>query len=117
MCLGWGTGLALGVWVSLGVSQAHVNPAVTLAQAVFRGFPWRKVPEYMFAQLLGAWFASIIIYANYIDAIDLVEGGRNIRTVPGTAAFFGTYAAGYVTSATAFFDEVMAGSISFHPVY
>ena len=60
--------------------------------ATFRGFPWRKVPVYIFSQLMGALVGSLIVYANYINAIDVVEGGRHIRTVPGTANLFSTYA-------------------------
>jgi len=43
---GWGVGVALAVWVAGGVSGAHLNPAVTLAHALRRGFPWRKVAPY-----------------------------------------------------------------------
>ena len=85
-------GTALGVWFSGGVSGGHINPAVTIAMATFRDFPWRKVPAYIFAQVMGGLCGAGIIYANYIHAIDLVEGGRNIRTVPGTASLFSTYA-------------------------
>ena len=65
---------------------------VTLAMAVFRRFPWKKVPVYMFAQLMGALCGAAIVYANYFHAIDIYEGGRGIRTVPGTAGLFATYA-------------------------
>ncbi len=60
--------------------------------ATFRDFPWRKVPGYIFAQVMGGVCGAGIIYANYIHAIDVVEGGRHIRTVPGTANLFSTYA-------------------------
>jgi aquaglyceroporin related protein, other eukaryote len=50
---GWAIGTAMGVWVSGGISGGHINPAVTLALAAWRGFPWRKVPGYIFAQLMG----------------------------------------------------------------
>ena len=86
------TGTALGVWVSGGISGGHINPAVTIAMATFRDFPWRKVPAYIFAQLMGGLCGAGIIYANYIHAIDIWEGGRGIRTVPGTAGLFSTYA-------------------------
>ena len=62
--------------------------------ATFRDFPWRKVPAYIFGQVMGGVCGAGIVYANYIHAIDLVEGGRHIRTVPGTAALFSTYAVG-----------------------
>lgn len=44
-------------------------------------------------------------------AIDLFEGGKGVRTVPGTAALFSTYAADYMTSVSCFFDEVRCSSI------
>ena len=90
---GFAVGLALGSWVTRGISRGHINPAVTIAMATFqRDFPWRKVPIYIFAQVMGGLCGAGIVYANYIYAIDLVEGGRHIRTVPGTASLFATYA-------------------------
>lgn len=79
---GWGLGVMLGVYTG-GISGAHLNPAVTFANCLFRKFPWRKFPIYMLAQVLGAMVASAVVYANYKSAIDVFEGGPNIRTVPG----------------------------------
>lgn len=43
------------------VSGAHLNPAVTLAFAVRGNFPWRRVPGYVFAQLIGSIAASFFL--------------------------------------------------------
>src|ERR671937_873937 len=78
---GWGFAVAFAVWVAGGISGAHINPAVTLAFAVRRGFPWRKVGPYMGAQLVGAFVAAALVYSVYswaIDAFNAKAGhGRN----------------------------------------
>lgn len=43
------------------VSGAHFNPAVTLAFAVTRHFPWRDVPSYLAGQLLGAIAGALVL--------------------------------------------------------
>lgn len=45
------------------ISGAHFNPAVTLAFAVRRDFPWRMVPGYLVAQLAGAFLAALAVLA------------------------------------------------------
>ena len=106
----------MGVWVSGGVSGGHINPAVTIAMATFRDFPWRKVPVYIFAQVMGGLCGAAIIYADYIHAIDLVEGGRHIRTVPGTAALFSTYAVSGVQSAVPIYMVLTDAAASLHDI-
>src|SRR5437667_10123783 len=44
--LGWGFAVAMAIWVAGGVSGAQINPAVTVALAVRRKFPWKCVGPY-----------------------------------------------------------------------
>ncbi|KAG8914117.1 hypothetical protein FRC00_000840 [Tulasnella sp. 408] len=105
--VGWGVGIALGVWVSGNVSGGHINPAVTLTQAVYRRFPWKKVPIYWAAQLFGAFIGSLLTYALYRNALDQFEG-VGVRTVSRTAGLFGTFPLDYVPDVVAFFTEFLA---------
>src|SRR6266511_5022335 len=52
----WGFGVALAIYCSAAASGAHLNPAVSLAFALWRpsGFPWRRLLPYWLAQLVGA---------------------------------------------------------------
>src|SRR3954453_3819758 len=45
------------------VSGAHLNPAVSLAFAARRDFPWRRVPGYIAAQIVGATLACLFLLA------------------------------------------------------
>jgi len=63
---------------------------VTLSFAIWREFPWKKVPGYILSQVLGALVGAAIIYGNYVHAIDVYEGGHGIRTMK-TAGAFGTF--------------------------
>lgn len=56
------------------------SSAVTISLATFRGFPWRKVPFYVLAQILGACFGSCLIQGNYHALLNQYEGGYNLRT-------------------------------------
>ncbi|MBW3583291.1 MAG: aquaporin [Euryarchaeota archaeon] len=56
--LAFGLAVGLGVLAFAPVSQAHFNPAVTLAFASGGHFPWRAVPTYLAAQALGGIVAA-----------------------------------------------------------
>ncbi|KAJ7134848.1 aquaporin-like protein [Mycena epipterygia] len=107
---GWAIGTAMGVWVSGGISGGHINPAVTIALATWRGFPWKKVPGYIAAQTLGGLVGAALVYANYYHAISIFEGGDDVRTL-STASLFSTYALSYMTSVSAFFSEFLATAV------
>ncbi|KAF8964774.1 putative aquaporin 6 [Flammula alnicola] len=107
---GWAIGLAMGAWISGGISGGHLNPAVTMAMATWRGFPWRKVPSYIFAQVLGGLFGAGLVYGNYSQAIDIFEGGHGMRT-RATGGLFATYALDYMSNISCFFVEFLGTAI------
>jgi aquaporin Z len=45
------------------ISGAHLNPAVSVAFALRRDFPWRRVPAYVVVQLAGATLAALFLHA------------------------------------------------------
>ncbi|KAF8262277.1 aquaporin [Lactarius quietus] len=116
LAIGWACGVGLGAWVSGGISGGHVNPVITVCCAVFRGFPWRKVPGYVLGQLIGAWLGAIVVFGNYYHAIDLVEGAKGRRTLT-TGSLFGTFALDYMTAANSFFDEFIGAFILLFVVF
>ena len=88
----WGLGVTMGVYVAARISGAHLNPAVTVALAVFRGFAWSKVLPYAAAQTLGAFVAALIVRWNYSEVLAAVDPGHTIKsqgvfsTLPGNGA-------------------------------
>ena len=76
----WGLGVTLGIYTAGRMTGAHLNPAVTIAMAVFRGFSWRKVLPYSVAQTLGAFVAALLVRWNYNDALHKVDPGLTIKT-------------------------------------
>ena len=90
--IAWGLAVTMGCYVSAGVTGAHLNPAVTLALAVHRRFPWNKTAPYVVAQLLGAFVASCVVYLTYREALTAFDGGlRQVGGAHGTAGIWATY--------------------------
>ncbi len=89
----WGFGVMLGVYVAARVSGAHLNPAVTLSLAVFRGFSWAKVLPYALAQTAGAFVAALLVRWNYTELLAKADPGHTIKTqfifstLPGNGTF------------------------------
>jgi aquaporin Z len=56
--------MVMGIILFMGkVSGAHLNPAVSIAFALRRDFPWRRVPGYIVVQLIGATLAAVVLHA------------------------------------------------------
>ena len=78
------------------VSGAHINPAITIALALYRKFPWREVPVYIAAQISGGIVGSFVLYFLYRGPITAFERTNGIvRGEPGseiTAMIFACFA-------------------------
>ncbi|OMJ18324.1 Aquaporin-7 [Smittium culicis] len=110
--LGWGFGLAMALYISMGNSGGHLNPAVTIAAAVYGKFPWKKVPGYIFSQVLGAFMGAAFTYAVYRSRFTPFDGG--VRTVTGntaTGGIFCTYPDPNNTRWDSFFTEMLLTAI------
>lgn len=93
----WGFGVALAIYVSAAISGAHLNPAVSLAFAVFRrsDFPISRLLPYWCAQLLGAILAGLAVLWAFGNAISHFETTNGVtRGEPDSvrsAMAFGEY--------------------------
>jgi aquaporin-10 len=110
--LAWGLAVTLGIYVSAGVSGAHLNPAVTLALAALRDFPWRKVPAYVAAQTAGAFCGAALTFVTYREAFDHFDGGaRQVTGELATAGIFATYPQPFLSVGGGFVDQVVGTAL------
>ena len=93
----WGFGVTLAIYVSAGLSGAHLNPAVSLSMALLRpaDFPARRLLPYVGAQLAGAVLAGGTVAVLFGPLLRRFEAAREIaRGAPGSelsAMVFGEY--------------------------
>ncbi|GLT19844.1 aquaporin [Vibrio zhanjiangensis] len=91
----WGFGVAIAIYCTAGVSGAHINPAVTIALAVFHGFDKAKVVPYIIAQMLGAFCSAALVYGLYSNLFidyEITHGFiRSSQEALATAGIFSTY--------------------------
>jgi glycerol uptake facilitator-like aquaporin len=78
--LSTGAGLVVLILTFGPISGAHFNPAVTLADAWQGGLPWRDVPGYLAAQLIGAFVGVAAAHAMFGEA--LFFASQHVRAGP-----------------------------------
>ena len=104
--LAWGLAVTMGIYIAGKISGAHLNPAVTLALAAFRGFPWKKVAPYMIAQTAGAFLGSALVYWNYRLAFLKADPGLD-----HTASVFTTFPAFPNALSSGFLDQTIGTAL------
>ncbi|OAL20000.1 hypothetical protein AYO22_09150 [Fonsecaea multimorphosa] len=133
----WGLATMLAIYIAGGISGAHLNPAISLMLYIYRGFPLRKMPMYVAAQMLGAFLAALIAFGIFqpgLNALELylaqeqqrllvekdsIEGWRSAPALPHASAvstvvlsnFLTFPRALWVNSSTAFLAELMGTAI------
>lgn len=111
----WGLGVAMAIYLTAGVSGAHLNPAVTIALWLFACFERRKVVPFIMAQMAGAFCAAALVYGLYQNlfldtelAQHVVRGSVESLNLAGV---FSTYPNPHITFAQAFAIETTIAAI------
>jgi glycerol uptake facilitator protein len=106
----WGLAVSLALYITAAISGAHINPAVTVALAIYRGFSWGKVIPYIAAQIGGTFTAAALVYGLYYNGFlqyestkDVIRGSAESQTL---ASIFSTYPASYLNYFQAAFVEL-----------
>jgi len=105
--IGWCFAVVIAVYVSGGVSGAHLNPAVTLGLASGRGFPWSKVVPFIVAQLIGAFLGALAVYLIYRDGL-VAAGMPNVWSTGPGSVFGASFWGGEGAAATGSYSMVTA---------
>jgi len=109
----WGIAVVIAVGMAGPVSGAHLNPAMTIALALFRKFPKSKILWYIEAQLLGAMAAAFVnlrLFAGVIRKYESKHGfQRGSEQSYLSARAFGEYPT--IGIGRAFFAEALGTAI------
>ncbi|MFK3723618.1 MIP/aquaporin family protein [Pseudomonas monteilii] len=111
----WGIGVSMGIYLTAGISGAHLNPAVSIALWLFAGFERRKVPFYILAQVLGAFCSAALVYTLYSNLFfDFEQSHGMVRGSVESlelASIFSTYPNAALGVGQAFLVEVVITAI------
>ena len=115
ICIVWGLAVSMAVYLTAGVSGAHLNPAVTVALCLFANFEGRKVVPYILAQVAGAFCAAALVYGLYYNLFfDYEQSHQMVRgTVQSLdlAGIFSTYPNPHISVGQAFLVEMVITAV------
>ncbi len=83
IALAFGLVIAIVVYGFGTTSGAHINPAVSISLAAVRRFPWREVPAYVAAQLVGAVLGAVLVVAVFGTQATQLGGVGSTSLAPG----------------------------------
>jgi glycerol uptake facilitator protein len=111
----WGIGVSMAIYLTAGVSGAHLNPAVSIALCLFGGFDKRKLPFYILAQIAGAFCSAALVYTLYSSLFfDYEQTHQMIRGSTASlelASVFSTYPHPSLSTGQAFLVEMVITAI------
>lgn len=111
----WGLAVAMAVYLSAGISGAHLNPAVSVALWLFANFEGRKVIPYTLSQIAGAFCSAALVYGLYHNLF--LEYEQTHHMVRGSvesldlAGVFSTYPNPLISVGQAFLVELVITAI------
>ncbi|WP_051314765.1 MIP/aquaporin family protein [Alteribacter aurantiacus] len=96
----WGLAVAIAIYAVGNISDAHINPAVTIGFALVGDFPWSSVPGYIAAQMIGAFIGASLVFFQYFP---------HFKKTTDQGAKLGVFATGPAIphSPSNFFSEVL----------
>ncbi|KAL9013794.1 MAG: hypothetical protein Q9173_001538 [Seirophora scorigena] len=96
--VGWAftIGIAFAIITCAPTSGGHFNPAITICFAIWQGFPWKKVPHYIFSQVFGAFIAGLLMVDMYWPEIqrfkaESIAAGKGLMDNGGPASLLCTF--------------------------
>jgi aquaglyceroporin related protein len=107
----WGFATMIAIYISGGVSGAHLNPAITVMLWFYRGFPKRKMPEYFAAQFIGAFCAALAAYGAYYHSIQQYSISYSNPDPAIINSFVTSQREVWIGPATAFWNEFLGTAI------
>ncbi|KAL8280818.1 hypothetical protein RQP46_006822 [Phenoliferia psychrophenolica] len=113
--LAFGIGALLAIIIAGPVSGAHLSPSFSFTFALLKGFPWKKVPLYILAQIFGAFLGSLLVYQQYrteinaaTDAFRALGGDAAVFSPTGPAGIFTMFPTATQNLSIVFFNELVA---------
>ena len=106
---GWAFAVCFAIYVVGGITGAHINPAITLGQAIRKQLPWNKVPGYWAAQVLGAFVGAALVFLVFNNAINHYD--QSIHAVKGQPTSLATYST-FATFPAPYYHNLLGPLIS-----